>query len=80
VSTEGPRQPRRPTPPAGRDAARGSRTSDGRSPTRGGAGRSRGAGGESPSFLAMIGVVALLVATVIIVFFVIGYVLGRLFL
>jgi hypothetical protein len=33
-----------------------------------------------PSFLAMIGVVALVVATVILVFFGIGYLLGRLFL
>ena len=35
---------------------------------------------RSPSFLAMIGVVALVVATVILVFFGVGYVLGRIFL
>jgi hypothetical protein len=35
---------------------------------------------EGPGFLAMIGFVALLVATVILVFFGIGYALGRLFL
>ena len=35
---------------------------------------------RGPSFLAMIGLVALIVATVILVFFGIGYVLGRLFL
>jgi hypothetical protein len=35
---------------------------------------------RGPSFLAMIGVVALVVATVILVFFGIGYLLGRLFL
>jgi hypothetical protein len=33
-----------------------------------------------PSFLAMIGIVALVVATVILVFFGVGYVLGRIFL
>jgi hypothetical protein len=33
-----------------------------------------------PSFLAMIGLVALVVATVILVFFGIGYLLGRIFL
>lgn len=37
-------------------------------------------GGEGPSFGAMIGLVALVVATVILVFFGIGYALGRLFL
>jgi len=35
---------------------------------------------ETPGFLTMIGVVALVVATVILVFFGIGYVFGRLFL
>ena len=35
---------------------------------------------RGPSFLAMIGVVALVVATVILVFFGIGYGLGQLFL
>ena len=35
---------------------------------------------EGPSFLIMIGLVAVLVATVILVFFGIGYALGRLFL
>ena len=35
---------------------------------------------ERPSFLVMIGFVALVVATVILVFFGIGYLLGRLFL
>jgi hypothetical protein len=35
---------------------------------------------ESPSFGAMIGLVALVVATVILVFFGIGYALGRMFL
>ena len=35
---------------------------------------------RGPSFLAMIGVVALVVATVILVFFGVGYLLGRLFL
>ncbi len=36
--------------------------------------------GEGPRFLTMIGLVAVLVATVILVFFAIGYGLGRLFL
>ena len=35
---------------------------------------------EGPSFLIMIGLVAVLVATVILVFFGIGYGLGRIFL
>ena len=35
---------------------------------------------ETPSFRAMIGVVAVVVAAVIVVFFLIGYVLGRIFL
>ena len=35
---------------------------------------------DGPSFLAMIGLVALVVATVILVFFGIGYILGRIFL
>ncbi len=35
---------------------------------------------DSPGFLMMIGFVALVVATVILVFFGIGYALGRLFL
>ena len=35
---------------------------------------------EAPSFLTMIGLVAIIVATVIVVFFGIGYVLGRLLL
>jgi hypothetical protein len=35
---------------------------------------------EGPSALALIGVVALIVALVILVFFAVGYVLGRLFL
>jgi hypothetical protein len=35
---------------------------------------------EGPSALALIGIVALLVAAVILVFFAIGYGLGRLFL
>jgi hypothetical protein len=33
-----------------------------------------------PSFLMMIGLVALVVATVILVFFGVGYLLGRIFL
>ena len=37
-------------------------------------------GGEGPRFGTMIGLVALVVATVILVFFGIGYALGRLFL
>jgi hypothetical protein len=37
-------------------------------------------GREGPSFRAMIGLVAFVVATVILVFFGIGYALGRLFL
>jgi hypothetical protein len=37
-------------------------------------------GGEGPSFGVMIGLVALVVATVILVFFGIGYLLGNLFL
>ncbi len=36
--------------------------------------------GDGPSFLAMIGFVAVLVAAVILVFFGIGYLLGRVFL
>ena len=35
---------------------------------------------DSPGFLTMIGVVALVVATVILLFFGFGYLLGRLFL
>lgn len=35
---------------------------------------------EGPSFLPMIGLVAVLVAAVILVFFTVGYLLGRLFL
>ena len=35
---------------------------------------------DQPSFLKMIGVVALIVAVVILVFFAIGYLFGRLFL
>jgi hypothetical protein len=35
---------------------------------------------EGPSFLIMIGLVAVLVASVILVFFGIGYLLGRVFL
>jgi hypothetical protein len=35
---------------------------------------------DGPGFLTMIGLVAVLVATVILVFFGIGYLLGRLFL
>lgn len=34
---------------------------------------------EGPSFLTMIGVVAVVVATVIVVFFGIGYLLGKIF-
>ena len=37
-------------------------------------------GGDRPSFGAMIGLVAIVVATVILVFFGIGYGLGRLLL
>lgn len=37
-------------------------------------------GGEGPSFGAMIALVALVVAAVILVFFGIGYALGRIFL
>ena len=36
--------------------------------------------GDGPSFPAMIGLVAVIVATVILVFFAIGYALGRIFL
>ena len=35
---------------------------------------------RGPSFLMMIGLVALIVATVILVFFGIGYLIGRIFL
>jgi hypothetical protein len=35
---------------------------------------------EQPSFLSMIGLVAMLVAVTILVFFGVGYVFGRLFL
>lgn len=35
---------------------------------------------ETPSFLTMIGLVALIVAVVILVFFGIGYLFGRVFL
>ena len=35
---------------------------------------------EGPSFIIMIGLVAFIVATVILVFFGVGYLLGRLFL
>jgi len=37
-------------------------------------------GGEGPSFGAMIGLVAFVVAAVILVFFGVGYALGRIFL
>jgi hypothetical protein len=37
-------------------------------------------GGDGPSFRAMIGLVALVVAAVILLFFGVGYALGRLFL
>ena len=37
-------------------------------------------GDDGPSFLTMIALVAVVVATVILVFFGIGYLLGRLFL
>jgi hypothetical protein len=37
-------------------------------------------GGEGPGFGSMIGLVAVVVASVILVFFGLGYVLGRLFL
>jgi hypothetical protein len=37
-------------------------------------------GRQDPSFLTMIGLVALLVAVVILVFFAIGYLFGRVFL
>jgi hypothetical protein len=36
--------------------------------------------GEQPSFLTMIGIVAVVVALVILVFFAIGYLFGRAFL
>jgi type IV secretory pathway VirB2 component (pilin) len=36
--------------------------------------------GEPPNFLTMVGVVALVVAVVILVFFGIGYLFGRVFL
>lgn len=36
--------------------------------------------GDGPSFLTMIGFVAVLVAAVILVFFGIGYLIGRIFL
>jgi hypothetical protein len=36
--------------------------------------------GKQPSFLMMIGIVALVVALVILVFFAIGYLFGRVFL
>lgn len=36
--------------------------------------------GDGPTFPAMIGLVAVIVATVILVFFAVGYVLGRIFL
>jgi hypothetical protein len=35
---------------------------------------------EQPKFLAMVGLVALIVALVILIFFAIGYAFGRLFL
>jgi len=37
-------------------------------------------GEDGPSFLTMIGIVAVVVAAVILVFFGVGYALGRLFL
>ncbi len=36
--------------------------------------------GDGPSFLTMIGFVAVVVAAVILVFFAVGYLLGRIFL
>lgn len=44
------------------------------------AGRPGPADREVPSLRAMVGVVAVVVAAVIVVFFLIGYVLGRIFL
>lgn len=80
MSTQGPQQPRRPAPPPGRAPGRSAPTGEGPSASRAGPSRSRRPDGDGPTFLAMIGVVAIVVATVIVVFFVIGYVLGRLFL
>jgi hypothetical protein len=37
-------------------------------------------GGEGPSFVAMIALVAIVVATVILLFFGVGYGIGRVFL
>ncbi len=78
MSAAGPQPPRRPSPPAGRPASEGK--GGGRTPSRAAASRPPRPDGEGPSFLAMIGVVAVVVALVIVVFFVFGYVLGRIFL
>jgi hypothetical protein len=80
VSAAGSQPPRRPSPPAGRPASEPAREGGGRTPSRAAAPRRPRPDGEGPSFLAMIGVVAVVVALVIVVFFVFGYVLGRIFL
>jgi len=77
VSTQGSQPPRRPSPPPGRQASVSAPEGAGHARARPARPRSDA---DGPSFLAMIGVVAVVVATVIIVFFVFGYVLGRIFL
>ena len=80
MSTPGSQPPRRPSPPAGRPQGAPASEGSGRSPSRARTSRPARPDGEGPSFMAMIGVVAVVVALVIIVFFVFGYVLGRVFL
>ena len=80
MSSQGSQPPRRPSPPAGRPTPTPAREDGDRGPARRSASRGPRSEGDGPTFLAMIGVVAIVVAAVIIVFFVFGYVLGRIFL
>jgi hypothetical protein len=65
--------------PVGDDPT-GLRASRARRQPAGGRGRGGAPDGEGPSFLTMIGLVAVVVAAVILIFFAIGYVMGRVFL
>jgi type IV secretory pathway VirB2 component (pilin) len=49
-------------------------------PRLGSSGGANGVDDDQPSFLSMVGLVALVVAVVILVFFGIGYLFGRVFL
>ena len=64
----------------GERTARAERSARAESSARGESTRPARLAHEGPSFLAMIGFVAAIVALVIVVFFVFGYILGRIFL